>query len=130
MFEFAKRGLYVGLGLANLTKEKVESFAEEFAKQAKLSEEEGKKFAEYLQTESKKASAELKQNVDNLVEAAVNKLPCNRVISRLEARIAALEKAVGVPAEEAPCCCGPDADAEATPDETPTEADEAPPENA
>ena len=74
MFEFAKRGLYVGLGLANMTKEKVESFAQEFAKQAKLSEEEGKKFAEYLQAESKKASAELKQNVDKLVEAAVNKL--------------------------------------------------------
>ncbi len=100
MFEFAKKGLYVGLGLANLTKEKAEAFAKEFAQRADLTEEEGKKFAEYLQGESRKASDGLKETVDNLVKAAVRRLPCCRKCAQLEERIAALEAAAGIASPE------------------------------
>jgi len=110
MLDFAKRGLYVGLGLAYTTKEKVEAFAKEFAARSKLSEEEGRKLAEYLQAESKKASESLKETVEQLVQKAAKRLPCDRRFQGLEARLAALEKAAGIasppPAEPSKCCCG------------------------
>jgi len=109
MFDFARKGLYVGLGLANATKEKIESCAKEFAKEAKLTEEEGRKFAHFLQGESKKASENLRETVDGLVEAAVKRIPHRRGIKELEARIAALEEAVGIAPPEPECCCSDDA---------------------
>jgi len=113
MFDFARKGFYLGLGLANATKEKIESFAKEFAKEAKLTEEEGRKLANFLHGESKKAGESLKETVDGLVEAAVKRMPCRRGIKELEARIAALEEAVGITPPEPKCCCS-DEDAKQT----------------
>ena len=121
MFEFAKKGLYLGLGLANLTKEKAEALAKELADRAHLTEEEGRKLAGYLQEESQKAGESLKQTVDKLVSAAMERLPCHACIRRIEARLEALETAAGIsPAcaespTEAPCTCA-DADAGAAQD--------------
>ena len=105
MFDFARKGLYVGLGLANATKEKIESFAREFAKEAKLTEDEGRKLAQFLHRESKKAGEGLKETVDGLVEAAVKRMPCRRGMKEMEARIAALEMAVGIAPPQPDCCC-------------------------
>ena len=96
MFEFAKKGFYVGLGLATMTKEKVEEYAKEVSKRAKLSEDEGHKFADYLHGESKKARESLKDNVDSLVQSAVKRLHCVHKIDELEKRIIALESAAGI----------------------------------
>lgn len=96
MFEFAKKGLYVTLGLASATKERIDTFAKEFAKRAKLSEKEGRKLAEYLHSESKKAHKSLKENVDSMVQKAVNRMPLKSRLDRLEARVAALEAAAGI----------------------------------
>ena len=95
MLELMKKSLYVGLGLAALTKETVEKVGKEIAKSAKLSEEEGRKLTEYLETESKKARESLKATVDKMVESAVLKLPCVKKVEDLEKRIAALEKSAG-----------------------------------
>ena len=132
MLDFAKKSLYVGLGLATMTKEKLEAFAKEAADYAKLSEEEGRKLAEFLQTEAKKARENLRENVDGLVKGAVNSLPSKGRVHRLEQRIAALEKAVGITppeesdAEDAPCPDSedsdpPDGESQAAPDRDRTE---------
>ena len=105
MMDFAKKGLYLGLGLASMTKEKVEEFAQEFAKRAQMNEEEGKKLAEYLKTESKKAQAELKDTVDFLVEKAMKQLPCEKKLARLEKRIAELEAKLGTAPQGAADAC-------------------------
>ena len=105
MLNFARRGLYVGLGLANATKEKIESFAKEFSKEAKLTEEEGRKLAKLLHGESKKASDGLKDTVEGLVEAAVKRMPCRRGVKELEARVAVLEAALGIAPPEPECNC-------------------------
>ena len=94
MFEFAKKGLYIGLGLASMTKDKADEFAKEFAKRAKVSEDEGRKFADYLKDESKKAEKDLKKNVEKIVEKTVGKMPCMKKIDALEERIAELEAAL------------------------------------
>lgn len=123
MLDFAKKSLYVGLGLATMTKDKIEAFAKEAADYAKLGEEEGRKLAEYLQAEARKARESLRENVEGLVNAAVKNLPSKRRIHRLEQRIAALEEAAGItPAAEpdagdAPCPDDEDADTPAGEDE-------------
>ena len=107
MLDLVKKGLYIGLGLASLTKERVETLAKDLTQYTKLSEEEGRKLAEFLQTESKKARENLRGQVDSMVQAAVDRLPSAARVEQLEKRIAALEAAAGIkppatPAEPPP----------------------------
>lgn len=92
MLDVLKKSLYVGLGLAALTKEKLDTVAKELAKSAQLSEEEGRKLAKYLEEESAKARESLKATIDQMVAAAVARLPCARKVEELEKRVAELEK--------------------------------------
>jgi len=94
MKEFAARGLYAGLGLAALTKEKIEELAKDFAARAKMSEEQGRKLADYLQEEGKKARVDLGKTVEAMVQGAMKHLPCEKRLGELEARLAALEAAL------------------------------------
>jgi len=96
MFEFAKKGWYIGLGLASMTREKAEAFAKDFAQRAKLSEEEGRRFADYLQDESRKARENLRENVESLVHSTMRRMPYRSRIETLEKRVAALEAAAGI----------------------------------
>ena len=96
MFDFAKKGFYLGLGLATMTKDKVQALAKEVAERTKMTEEEGKKFAQYIDVESQKARDSLKENIQQLVEATAGRLPCRRQLKELEARVAALEAAMGI----------------------------------
>ena len=96
MLEFAKKGFYLGLGLATMTRDKVQSFAKEVAERTKMTEEEGKKFAQYIDAESQKARESLKESVQQIVGATVGRLPCRRQLKELEARVAALEAAMGI----------------------------------
>jgi polyhydroxyalkanoate synthesis regulator phasin len=104
MREFFSKSMYIGLGLANMTKEKIENFAKEIAKQSEMSETEGHKFVEYLQGESQKARTELNKTVEGVVQAAIKRMPCMAKISALEERVAALEAAAGI-VPEAACSC-------------------------
>ncbi len=96
MLDFAKKGFYVGLGIATLTKDKIQSFAKEVAERTKMTEEEGRKFVEYLEEESQKAKESLTRNIQEIVDATLGKLPWKRKIEALENRVAALEKALGI----------------------------------
>ncbi len=108
-----KKGIYLGLGLASLTKDKLAAVAAEVAKTAKLSEDEGRKLVGELETESKKAQEQLKAQVDSLVEAAAKRLPCCQKLTAIEHRLAKLETAINKQAEAVA-----DAAAEAAAEET------------
>jgi polyhydroxyalkanoate synthesis regulator phasin len=110
MREFFSKSMYIGLGLANMTKEKIENFAKEIAKQSEMSETEGHKFVEYLQGESQKARTELNKTVESVVQAAIKRMPCMAKISALEERVAALEAAAGI-AQDSTCACQPSPEA-------------------
>ena len=125
MFEFAKKGFYVGLGLATMTKEKVEEYAKQVSKKVKQSEDEGHKFADYLQTESKKARETLKDNVDSLVQRAVKRLHCVSKIDELEKRIIALEAAAGIVPPETTEAPDAEETTESTEESTPKDTPEA-----
>lgn len=55
MFDLIKKTLLTGVGLAVMTKDKVEEMGKEFASQAKLSELEGKEFVDHLLKQSETA---------------------------------------------------------------------------
>ncbi len=105
MKELLTKGLHIGLGLASMTKDKIEAVARDWAESAKLPEEEGKKLAKTLQEEAEKAKANLKTTVEALVENAAKKLPCCKRMDKLEKRIAALEAAAGIK-PESECASG------------------------
>ena len=96
-----KKGIYLGLGLASLTKDKLAAVAAEVAKTAKLSKDEGRKLVGELETESKKAQEQLKAQVDSLVEAAAKRLPCCQKLTAIEHRLAKLETTLNKQGEAA-----------------------------
>ena len=91
MMDFLKKSMYVGLGLAAMTKERVESFAKEVANQTKMSEEEGRKLAEFLSDEASKAEGKLKDMVHRQVGEAADRLATKKQLADLEKKVAELE---------------------------------------
>jgi polyhydroxyalkanoate synthesis regulator phasin len=95
MLEFIKKSMYVGLGLATMTKDKVEAYAKELAKQTNLSEEEGRKLAEFMEKEANKARDDLKANIESMIDTTFKGFTYGKRITALEARVAALEAQLG-----------------------------------
>ena len=62
MFDLIKKTLLTGVGLAVMTKDKVEELGKEFASQAKLSELEGKEFVDHLLKQSETARKEFRES--------------------------------------------------------------------
>ena len=94
MNEYAKKIGLLGLGLAILTKEKAEEFAEELVKTGELNEEESTKFLKDLLKKSEKERSELEKKIREEVKAASSRmnLATKDDISKLEKRLKALEK--------------------------------------
>ena len=97
MIDLLKKGIYTGLGLGLLAKDKVEEIAKQAASEAKLSEEDGKVFLDSVMKQSEETAKDFENKVKEKVSEIVDKLniPTGQRISDLEKRIAELEKQVG-----------------------------------
>ena len=71
MFDLMKRGLFMGIGLANLTKERVEQLGREVAQQAKLSEADAKKFQAELAQKAEEARVAFEAEIDRRIDHAM-----------------------------------------------------------
>jgi polyhydroxyalkanoate synthesis regulator phasin len=71
MFELIKKTLLTGVGLAVMTKDKVEELGKELVSQAKLSEQEGKEFVNHLLQQSDDARKEFETRISAAVQKAV-----------------------------------------------------------
>lgn len=93
MLDALKKTLYAGVGLAFLTRDKIEEVAKKVAEEAKLSEGEGKKLFDEFLKKSEEARATIDKMVSGAVSAALGKLdiPKQSELKALEARVAALE---------------------------------------
>ncbi|WP_165075930.1 phasin family protein [Paludisphaera rhizosphaerae] len=93
MIDLIKRTMLTGLGLAVMTKDKVEELGRDLAEQAKLGESEGREFVDNLMKQSETARNEFETRVNALVKKAVEGL--NLVhkdeVAKLQGRIDALE---------------------------------------
>ena len=94
MMEILKKTLLTGIGLAALTKEKVEELAKKLADEAKLSEEEGKKLINDLVKQSDKARKNLEDQVEKAVKETLDKLniPSRDEMNKLKLRLDKLER--------------------------------------
>lgn len=93
MLEFLKKALYAGVGLAFVTRDKIEETARRLAEEAKLSESEGKKLVDEFLKRSEDAKAALERMVGSAVGTALDRIdvPRRSELKALEARVQALE---------------------------------------
>lgn len=94
MIELIKKAMLTGLGVASLTKEKVEEVAQEFVEKGKLTEQEGKKLVDELMAKSEESKEDIKKQVDELVAKTLAKMDIatKEDIAALRTEILALKK--------------------------------------
>ncbi len=93
MLDLIKKTLLAGIGLAAMTKDKVEAMARDVAKSADLSSEKGQEFVDEVMHRAEKAREDLEATIQKIVNDNLRKtdLPSRDDISRLSDRLAALE---------------------------------------
>jgi polyhydroxyalkanoate synthesis regulator phasin len=89
MFDLIKKTLLTGVGLAVMTKEKVEELGRELASQAKLSEHEGKEFVDHLLRQSETSRKDFEGRLNTAVQKAVSglNLASKDEVARLSAKV-------------------------------------------
>ncbi len=73
MFDWMKKGVFTGIGLVLKSKEEVESIAREMAKQAELSENEGKKFVNDFLKRYDESRDKLEEKMESTVKDVLNR---------------------------------------------------------
>ena len=93
MFDLLKKTILTGIGIASMTKDKIEELGKKISKESKLTEEEGKKMVNDLLKQSEKAREDLENQVQKLVQKALEKLdiPTREDFNRLEKKVKKLE---------------------------------------
>lgn len=92
MLELLKKSVLTGVGLALLTKDKLDSLAGELIRQGEISEKEGAEFVEEFLRKSQDAQKELEQQVEKIVTGVAQRLQLatRQDIAELAAKIDAL----------------------------------------
>ncbi|MDG5815958.1 phasin family protein [Chitinispirillales bacterium ANBcel5] len=93
MIDLMRKSVYAALGLAVMTREKVEESARKIASDAKMSEAEGKKFVDELVKKSEETKASIEKMVNERVDSALKKVNiCTQEeLKSLEKRVSKLE---------------------------------------
>lgn len=94
MFNFIKKTMLVGVGLAAVTREKIEEIVDELVKKGELSEKEGKEMVDELVEKSKKVKKDLDKKVEKIVADTLKKLniPTREELTELKKKIDKLTK--------------------------------------
>ena len=96
MLDLFKKTMFTGLGLALLTKEKMDELVNEVVAKGDLSEKEGKEFFAELSQKSKEAKLKLEEQIRNVVRDSLEKmdLATKDDLKVLEGRISELAAAI------------------------------------
>jgi len=94
MFDIIKKVMLTGVGLAAMTKDKVEELARDLAKKGKLSEKEGKKLVDDLLKKSETAKKDLEKDIEKVVKNTMKKMNLARAedLSNLTKQVKKLEQ--------------------------------------
>ncbi len=94
--------MFTGVGIAALTKDKIEEIAQDFAEKGKLSEQEGKKFMDELLQRSDESKEAIRKQIDEGIQTALKKANIARSsdLEELKAQIKALQEALEKKHEE------------------------------
>jgi poly(hydroxyalkanoate) granule-associated protein len=74
MKDFIRKSMLVGMGLATVTREKIEETIDELIKKGEMSEKEGKEAIDELVEKSKEMKKDLTEKVENMVSDTLKKL--------------------------------------------------------
>ena len=93
MFDLIKKTLLTGVGLAAMTKDKIEELAKELTEKGKLTEKEGKDLVDDLLKKSEKAKKDLEAQIERVVKDTMKKMniPSGEELSNLTKRVKKLE---------------------------------------
>ena len=96
MIDLIKKAVLTGIGVASLTREKVEEFSKELIDKGKFSEQEGEKFLQEMQKRAEDSREALKNQTDKFVESALNRMQLARSIDleKLQTEIESLRKEI------------------------------------
>ncbi len=99
LFETLKKTLYAGVGMAFFTRDKLEEMGKRLAEEAKLNEEDAKKFIDEMLKKSEDAKQAFDKAVGAGVGAALERLdiPRRSDVKALEERVKALEARAKAP---------------------------------
>ena len=94
MFDLIKKTMLTGVGLAAMTRDKVEELAMELIEKGEMTEKEGKELVDEFVRKSEQARKELETKVENIVERVLEKmnLATKEDITRLEEKIRYIEQ--------------------------------------
>jgi polyhydroxyalkanoate synthesis regulator phasin len=94
MFEFIKKTMLTGVGLAAMTRDKIEEMAKELTEKGEMTEKEGREWVDELVKKSEKAKKDLETKMEDVVEKVLGKmnLATKEDISKVEKRLKRLEK--------------------------------------
>ena len=96
MIDLIKKIVFTGVGLAYLTKDKIEALGKEIADQAKLSEKEGKELLDELMKKSEESRKDVTSQVERFVKDSLEKmnLATRDELLKLEEKVQQLSKAL------------------------------------
>ena len=96
MINLIKKIVFTGVGLASMTKDKIEALGREIADQAKLSEKEGKELLDELMKKSEESRKEVESQVEKFVKDSIKKtnLATQDDLLKLEKEVQQLFKAL------------------------------------
>ncbi|MDK9707876.1 MAG: phasin family protein [Desulforhopalus sp.] len=96
MIDLIKKAVFTGMGIAFLTKEKIDEFSRELIDKGKLSEQEGEKLVSEMRQRAEESKEALKKQTDKVVEAAIGRMQLARVtdVEKLQTEIAGLRKEI------------------------------------
>ncbi len=95
MLDAIHKTFLVGVGLAEMTKDKINEHARELVKKGKLSQKEGRDLTEKMLKKAEQTGKDLQKQVEKRVEQALHKLQVasKKDLDKLAARIRKLEAA-------------------------------------
>ena len=96
MFDLIKKTVLTGVGLAAMTKDKIEELAKELTEKGKLTEKEGKDLVDDLLKKSEKAKKDLEAQIERVVKDTMKKMniASGEELSNLTKRVKKLETAL------------------------------------
>ncbi len=92
MIDLIKKAVLTGIGVASLTKEKIEEVSQEFIAKGELSEKEGEKFVAEMLVRAEESKESLKKQVEGVVESTLSKMKLVRAedVEKLQTEIEGL----------------------------------------
>ena len=96
MIDLIKKAVLTGMGVASLTKEKIDEFSRELIDKGKLSEQEGEKFILEMRKRAEESKEALVNQTDKVVEATLKRMQLVRAsdLEKLQSEIAGLRKEI------------------------------------